>query len=403
MTSIRVFYPLVLLVFFTFAFSCSSASDQIATDLGGAERVVVDAEKVVKEVDVSDLIEEIRVFPLKEVEGSMLGDVEKILLMDEYMVIFDKTETKKIVVFDRKGDFVKELDIVGDGPDKLRQIIDCWINDHGELEVYDYAAQKILVYDENFEVEKAIHAKDRILFHSMMSVPGSDGYVGFSRGYSGVDGDPFKLAFLDDELAVQHTALPFDSLIMGASISLPISPFLRVGDDLRFYQDFDPRIYTVKPEGYLEIAYYLDYVRQPSPDDFERELILENLELFIGLESSYENRKAVFEGYTGFRGRWMESRDYAVFDSFDEAHNSFFSVYHKGKKQILAQGHDLRDDQRYHLSLPTHFQAADAEDNRFVVAMPGWWLGMYLLPESPFYELVDQNPETVFVMEVLLK
>src|SRR5690606_4557120 len=154
-------------------------------------------------------------------------------------------------------------------------------------------------------------------------------------------------------------------------------PFLRVGDDLRFYQDFDPRIYTVKPEGYLEIAYYLDYVRQPSPDDFERELILENLELFIGLESSYENRKAVFEGYTGFRGRWMESRDYAVFDSFDEAHNSFFSIYHKGKKQILAQGHDLRDDQRYHLSLPTHFQAADAEDNRFVVAMPGWWLTNY--------------------------
>src|SRR5690606_25877857 len=269
--------------------------------------------------------------------------------------IIIKIESYKLVVFDREVLVVNVLNIVGEGTYKLTQNIDCWINDHCELEVYDYAAQKILVYDENFEVEKAIHAKDRILFHSMMSVPGSDGYVGFSRGYSGVDGDPFKLAFLDDELAVQHKALPFDSLIMGASISLPISPFLRVGDDLRFYQDFDPRIYTVKPEGYLEIAYYLDYVRQPSPDDFERELILENLELFIGLESSYENRKAVFEGYTGFRGRWMESRDYAVFDSFDEAHNSFFSIYHKGKKQILAQGHDLRDDQRYHLSLPTHF------------------------------------------------
>ena len=135
-------------------------------------------------------------------------------------------------------------------------------------------------------------------------------------------------------------------------------------------------------------------------DDFERELILQNLELFM---DPYEDQRAVFEGYTGFRGRWMESRDYAVFDSFDEAHNSFFSIYHKGKKQILAQGHDLRDDRRYHLALPTHFQAADVEDNRLVVAMPGWWLTNYLLPESPFYELVNQNPETVFVMEVVLK
>lgn len=399
MTLIRVFDRLVLLLFLTFSFSCSSSSDQGSTNLGDADRIVIDAEKVDKEVDIADLIEEIRVFPLEEVEGSMLGDVEKVLLMEDYMVVFDKMETKKIVVFDRKGGVVKELNIVGEGPDKLTQIIDCWINDHGHLEVYDYAAQKILVYDENFEVEKTIHAKDRIPFHSMMGMPGSDGYVGFSRGYSGVDGDPFQLAFLDDELAVQHTALPFDSLIMGASISVPISPFLRVGDDLRLYQDFDPRIYTVNPEGYLEIAYYLDYVRRPLPDDFERELILENLVLFM---DPYEDQKAVFAGYTGFRGRWMESRDYAVFESFDEVHDLFFSVYHKGKKQILARGHDLRDDRRYHLALPTHFQAADVEDNRFVVAMPGWWLTNYLLPESPFYELVNQHPETVFVMEVVL-
>jgi hypothetical protein len=130
---------------------------------------------------------------------------------------------------------------------------------------------------------------------------------------------------------------------------------------------------------------------------------LENLELFMDPESSYEDRKAVFQGYIGFRGPWMESRDYAVFDSFDEDHDPFSSIYHKGKKQILGQGGDLREDQRYHLSMPTHFQAVDAEDNRFVVAMPGFWLAAYLLPESPFYERVDQNPETMFVMEVLLK
>lgn len=103
MTLNRVFDRLVLLLFLTFSFSCSSSSDQGSTDLGDADRIVIDAEKVDKEVDIADLIEEIRVFPLEEVEGSMLGDVEKVLLMEDYMVVFDKMETKKIVVFDRKG------------------------------------------------------------------------------------------------------------------------------------------------------------------------------------------------------------------------------------------------------------------------------------------------------------
>jgi hypothetical protein len=400
MTLTRALYALAILVF---SFSCSSTSDQKSVDLGDAERIVIDAAIVDEEVDIADLIEEIRVFPLEEVEGGMLGNVEKVLLTEEYMVVFDRIETKRIIVFDRKGKFVKKLEIVGDGPDKLTQINDCWLNNKGNLEVYDFGAKKLLIYDHNFEVEKAIRAKDRILFHYLLNMPGSDGYVAFAGGYSGQDGNPFKLAFLDNDLAVRHTALPFDSLLMGASITVPINPLFRIGETLRFYQNFDPRIYTVKPEGNLDIAFYLDYVHQPLPDDFERQLILENLELFMDPESSYEDRKAVFQGYIGFRGPWMESRDYAVFDSFDEDHDPFSSIYHKGKKQILGQGGDLREDQRYHLSMPTHFQAVDAEDNRFVVAMPGFWLAAYLLPESPFYERVDQNPETMFVMEVLLK
>lgn len=354
-------------------------------------------------MDISDLIEEIRVFPLEEVEGSMLGDVEKVLLMEEYMVVFDRMETKKIVVFGREGRFVKSLEIVGDGPGKVAQINDVWLNNEGNLEIYDFSSKRVLILNDQFEVEKAIRAKDRILFHYMLNMPGSDGYVAFAGGYSGQQGDPSKLAFLDNELAVQHTALPFDSLLMGASISIPISPMFRIGDALRFYQNFDPFIYTVNAAGNLDVQYYLDYVHRPLPKDYEQTLILENLQLFLDPESPYEDRKAIFEGYTGFRGQWMESEDYAVFSSFDTGHNGFNSIYHKRKKQIVAQGIDLREDQRYHMIIPTHFQAADAVDNRFVIVLPGYWLVEYLTPESPFYEQVNQDPETMFVMEVVLR
>ena len=403
MTLSRPFYPFGFLVIMMYSFSCSSTSEQGSPEWGDAERIVIDASSVAKEVDISDLIEEIRVFPLEEVEGSMLGDVEKVLLTDKHLIVFDRMETKKIVVFGRKGRFVKSLGIVGDGPDKVAQINDVWLNNQGKLEVYDFSLKKKLTFNDQFEVEKAILAKDRIFFHYMLNIPDSDGYVAFSGGYNGVDGNPLRVAFLDNELAVQHTALPFDSLLMGASVSVPINPLFRIGNALRLYQGFDPFIYTVNAAGNLDVQYYLDYVHRPLPKDFEQKLILENLEFFMDPESSYENRKAVFEGYTGFRGQWMESKDYAVFSSFDADHDPFTSIYHKGEKQIVTQGRSLREDQRYHMLLPTHFQAAEAQDNRFVVVLPGYWLAEYLAPESPFYEQVEQNPETMFVMEVVLR
>src|SRR5690606_19014739 len=236
----------------------------------------------------------------------------------------------------------------------------------------------------------------------MISNPGSTSYVGFA-GYNGSNGKPIKLAVLENNLVVQKTMFPFEPALMGVGIYVPMNPLFRVGDTLRFYQNFDPRIYTFYPEDDLEVRYFLDYEPQPLPDNFEQELIMKNLEVFANEESTYEARNAVFEGYTGFRGQWMESEDYAVFSSFDTDHDGFNSIYHKGKKQIVAQGIDLREDQRYHMIIPTHFQAAVAEDNRFVVVMLGYELTMYLLPESPFYKMVDQNPETVFVMEVFLR
>ena len=353
-------------------------------------------------MDISDLIEEIRVFPLEEVEGSMLGDVEKVLLTDKQLIVFDKVETRKIVVYDSDGRFLKELDLIGDGPFPVNWITDCWLNNEGNLEIYDSYSARVLTFDYELNIQHSKDIRDGFGFTRMISNPGSTSYIGFA-GYNGSNGKPIKLAVLDNNLAVQKTMFPFEPALMGAGIYVPMNPLFRVGDTLRFYQNFDPRIYTLYPEDDLEVRYVLDYEPLPLPDNFEQELIMKNLEVFVSGERTYEAQNAVFEGYTGFRGQWMESEDYAVFSSFDTGHNGFNSIYHKRKKQIVAQGIDLREDQRYHMIIPTHFQAADAVDNRFVVVMPGFWLAGYLDAESPFYEQVNQDPETMFVMEVVLR
>src|SRR5690606_39486535 len=130
MTSTQAFYALALLVIFGFSSSCSSTSDQKSTDPGDAERIVIDATKVAKEMDISNLIEEIRVFPLEEVEGSMLGDVDKVLLTDRHLFVFDNVETRNIAVYDRHSRILMELDLNGDGPDSF--------NTYTELRLHYY-------------------------------------------------------------------------------------------------------------------------------------------------------------------------------------------------------------------------------------------------------------------------
>src|SRR5690606_31655033 len=137
-----------------------------------------------KEVEIGDWIEEIRVFPLEEVEGSMLGDVEKVLLTDKHLLVFDKMDTHKIVVFDRKGNFVKELDIVGDGPFSVSWITDCWLNDEGNLEIYDSYSGRVLTFNRGLNIEYAKSIADGFWFNGMISNPGSTGYVAFA-GYNG--------------------------------------------------------------------------------------------------------------------------------------------------------------------------------------------------------------------------
>ena len=120
-------------------------------------------------MDISNLIEEIRVFPLEEVEGSMLGDVDKVLLTDRHLFVFDKVETRKIVVYDSNGRFLKELDLIGDGPFAVNWITDCWLNNEGNLEIYDSYSARVLTFDHELNIQHTKGIRDGFGFTRMIS------------------------------------------------------------------------------------------------------------------------------------------------------------------------------------------------------------------------------------------
>src|SRR5690554_4810958 len=205
------------------------------------------------------------------------------------------------------------------------QMNDCWLNEEGELEVYDFSLGKILVYNENYEINKVIHAKDILVFKSIMKIPKTLDYVGYN-GYNPNNGKPFKIAFLDSLLGLKKMAFQYDGELRYASIKTPLDPFFKFGDSIRFAQNYDPNIYNINPDGHIIKRYELVYTYNPLPHDYEDQLIKRNLNIFKAQEHDFSAMANVYKGYTGFRSPWWETDNYLIIYSFDTEQNPFGSV-----------------------------------------------------------------------------
>lgn len=173
-----------------------------------------------------------------------------------------------------------------------------------------------------------------------------------------------------------------------------------MGDTIRFSQNFDPHIYTISPTGELIKRFELVYTYHPLPPDFEEKILKKNLALFKSPESNFDAIRDLFTNYTGYRSPIWETKDYLMIVSFDTKQNPFVTLFHKKKKQVMAQGRYFETTNRYKMALPSHFYTTDVEENRFISLMEGYQLIQHIDGESPYFEEINRELESFFIVEV---
>ncbi len=213
------FLALILLM------ACSQTKETIDNDV---ETIVINTEATADSTDVSSIIKEIRLVPLEEKENNFLEGVDKILITENYYVLFDRYGSNQINLYDKEGKFIRQVGSKGDGPLEVRQVNDYWLNEEGCLEIYDFSLKKIVVFDDTFQADSAFKTKDLLIFQSVTKLLDHDGYVGF-KSYDSYNG-PFnnvhyKLGFLDENFRLKNTALNYSSELDGFLITTPINPF----------------------------------------------------------------------------------------------------------------------------------------------------------------------------------
>ncbi|WP_200975729.1 6-bladed beta-propeller [Echinicola sp. 20G] len=391
------FLALALLV------ACTQAKETIKNDV---ETIVINTEEIEDSVDISSIIKEIRFVPLEDKDGDYLKGADRVLITKDHYILFDRFNSGEVKVYDRLGKLVKQVGEKGPGPLEVRQINDYWLNEEGCLEIYDFNLKKIVVFDKEFIAESSFKTKDPLIFHNVTQLVGDDGgYVGF-KAYSGFNG-PFndvyyKIGFLDKDFSLKNTALSYPAELDWASVTVPISPFARYRDSIRFYQNFDPTIYHVQSADTLIKRFAIKYQPNPMPENWEQEVILPNGAYFKSRKHDFEKVKSIFKGKSGFAGSWKESSKYAVINSFDENYGRFHSLYSKSENKVIANGRAFIENERYHIALPP-IQVVDEEKEMFVGVWQGALLKEYILMEnSPFHEKI-KDVESFYLIEVTFK
>lgn len=83
--------------------------------------------------------------PLEMSDSSLVGDIEKILLTKDYIIV---RSNELIFLFDYTGKFIRRIGTQGDGPGQYKSIWDVSIDESEQrLFLADYSTSKVLEYD----------------------------------------------------------------------------------------------------------------------------------------------------------------------------------------------------------------------------------------------------------------
>ena len=157
-----------------------SLSQEFTYSEGDPVLLHLDKSQLDRKVNLSDIIADYRFLKLKNWEGGVIGDIDKILLSDSLVFILDQYTYNSLQVFDLfSGEQVSLFFPTGEGPGEMKNITEFDLDEaNRRIVIYDNSLAKVLYfsYEGQFLEEKRIPlrahsfkfiADNKILFSSI--------------------------------------------------------------------------------------------------------------------------------------------------------------------------------------------------------------------------------------------
>jgi hypothetical protein len=133
-----------LLVILFFLFSCSETKTElINSKYSGFHFELENAFDNPQKIPLSEIGSELEYIPLESKPACMLGEINKLVLTDSFIFVSD---VKKLLQFNRNGEFIKSIGSIGRGPGEYKSVIDFFI-DQPDKKIYILSGRDVHIYN----------------------------------------------------------------------------------------------------------------------------------------------------------------------------------------------------------------------------------------------------------------
>lgn len=205
-------------------------------------------------------ITDVECIPLSTNDTSLIADIDKVLYQNETFYVFDKVG-KKILLFDRQGNFLKSIHKIGQGPGEYTEPCDMDIDDEGNIYLSDWATQSIIVYkngdENNYQI---IRIGETFLDFAVVD---NSIYLGFVYQ----EGEVKRNLVVWDRKTEEATVVKENLLPEGNKLAYRARHYIfRSGDKTFYYERFHPYIYQLE-EDKIDSCIYFSSKKMPTEEE----------------------------------------------------------------------------------------------------------------------------------------
>lgn len=185
---------------------------------------------------------DVECIPLETNDASLIADIDKVLYRNTTFYVFDKVG-KKILLFDRQGNFLKSIHKIGQGPGEYTEPCDMDIDDEGNIYLSDWATQSIIVYKNGDENDYEVIRVGEYFLD--FAVVGNSIYLGLVYQ----EGEARQNLVVWDKKAENITVVKKNLLLEGNKLPYRAKHYIfRSGNKAFYYERFNSYIYQLEED-----------------------------------------------------------------------------------------------------------------------------------------------------------
>ena len=282
-----------------------------------------------KETPISEFVESMIYIPLQTTKESLIGEIRKIIYLDNYVFIFDPYISKTVFIFSNDGIFIKKIPI-GQGPQDIFRPIDFAVDEQQEhLIIYNSYRLSFYDYQGNFVKRESLPFN----FHNFRVLPNGYLFVSVANIYNIhlEAASEMQVIITDKNFRIISVGFPFHySKSLNYSITDYTSSF---GNDVNFAFKFSDKIYRYVDTLTIIEDYHLDFARKGLPSRY--------------LEMSWDDVQKALNStsYYFFMGDYVENSTHESFQIKNLSKKSPLTVVFRDKTSgKLKGGSNFIDD-----------------------------------------------------------